>query len=65
MKYTFGQVRKAAAQFLVGLAAFLIIVLPLVTDGNVSDKDIIAVIGALAAWLGGTAVVYQTPNARY
>lgn len=56
------QYNKAIAAFLVGLAGFLTISLPLVTDGNVSNGDIVAVIGALATWLGGTGAVYQIPN---
>ncbi len=63
MKYTFPQVRKAAASFLVGLAGFLLVVLPLVTDGDISNADIVAMIAALASWLGGTAAVYTVPNA--
>lgn len=54
--------RKAAASFLIGLATFLGVVLPLLTDGVVTEQDIVAVILALAGWLGGTAVVYQVPN---
>jgi|GEM_PF-6156841 len=58
----FGTYRKAAASFLVGLAGFIGIVAPLLTDGKVTNGDIVAVIMSLAAWLGGTAAVYQTPN---
>lgn len=55
--------RKTIAAFLVGLAAFLGVVLPLLTDGLVTNQDVIAVILAFAGWLGGTAAVYQVPNA--
>lgn len=54
--------RKAIASFLVGLAAFLGVVLPILTDGGVSNSDVIATILAFAGWLGGTAAVYQVPN---
>lgn len=58
----FPTIRKAIASFLVGLGGFLTVALPLLTDGNVSNTDVIAVVGALAAWFGGTAAVYQVPN---
>lgn len=53
--------RKAVAAFIVGLGAFLAVILPLLQDG-ISTTDIIAIAGALAGWLGGTGAVYQTPN---
>lgn len=56
--------RKALAAFLVGLAGFLSVVLPILTDGFISNGDVIASLGALAAWIGGTAAVYQVPNER-
>ena len=59
------QYRKAVAAFLVGLAAFLAIALPLLTDGVVTNADIVAVIGALAGWIGGTVAVERVPNEPY
>lgn len=63
-KYTFEECRKAVASFLVGMGGFLIVALPLLTDGNVTNPDIIATIAALATWIGGTVVVFQVPNER-
>jgi hypothetical protein len=63
MHYKFAEIRKAVAAFLVGLAGFLTVSLPLLTDGQVTNTDIVATVAALAAWLGSTAAVYQTPNA--
>ncbi|MCA1565815.1 MAG: hypothetical protein LC803_09295 [Acidobacteria bacterium] len=57
--------RKAVAAFLVGMAGFLTVTLPLVTDGVVTNNDIVAVLGALAAWVGGTVAVERVPNAPY
>lgn len=59
----FSQMRKAVAAFLVGLAGFLIVALPLITDGNITNADIVAVVGSLGTWLGGTGAVYQVTNA--
>lgn len=65
MAYKFSEIRKAVAAFLVGLAGFLGSVLALLTDGNISNADIIATVVALAAWFGGTYAVYQTPNDQF
>lgn len=54
--------RKALAAFIAGLAGFLAVAYPLISDGRVSVSDIIAISGAFAAWLGSAGAVYSIPN---
>lgn len=54
--------RKSIAAFIIGLAGVAAVVWPLVSDGNVSVGDTIAIVAAVASWLGGTGAVYGVSN---
>lgn len=56
------EVAKAVGAFMVGLSAFAGVVIPLVSDGNVSPLDAVAIMAAFGGWIGGTYTVYQVPN---
>lgn len=55
---------KSAAAFLVGLASFLVVLSTAIADGTVTTDEVITVCTSLAAWLGGTATVFQIPNKK-